>query len=136
MSGFHYRNKGTDFVVTLPSALFFSRHETWKIGILDFYINIPTKIALPKQILTNPIHVCCDVVEPSVFNDTQINLLLSVRLKDCIKAVFEPGHVRYVPLAQERITNLHLYLKDSSATSLSLQDAVTYCTLHITKNST
>ena len=135
MSGFHYNNKGTDFVVTLPSSFFFSRQETWKIGLLDFYIMLQKGVVISKTILNNPIHVCCDVVEPSVFNERQVNLLSMLRLKDCNKNIFEPSHVRYVALAQERLTNLHVYLTDCTGAAVSLPGSVSYCTLHIVNQS-
>ena len=134
-SGFHYNNKGSDFVATLPSSLFFSRHEEWEIGLLDFYIIIPKNVISSKERMIQPIHVCCNVVEPSAFNEKQVNVLTSVRLKDCTKAVYEPSVVRYVPLAQECLTNLHIYLKDSTGAAVSFEDAVTYCTLHISRKS-
>ena len=130
-SGFHSNNKGTDFVVTLPTAYFFNRDECWEIGLLDIYMEIPTTTILSNSILNSMIHFCCDVVESSVFNEKQVNLLTTVRIKDCYNAVFEPGHVRYVPLAQDRLANLHLYLKDSRGNSVSVQSLVTHCTLHI-----
>ena len=128
-SGFHASNKGTNFVVTLPTSYFFSRDETWEIGLLDIYMVSPTTPS--KKILNSMSHICCDVVEPSVYNEKQVNILTTVRIKNCFKHVFEPGHVRYVPLMQDRLTNLHLYINDSNGNSVTVDDLETHCTLHI-----
>lgn len=203
-SGFHTNNKGTDFVVTLPTSYFFSRNESWQIGLIDIYMETepplihrrsatdsteqdetsreeePTEVvntspnsppstgitsddgenntsmadistrtpgnAVNSMESTDTINLsysdlntklnsilllCCDVVEPSVLNGTQLNILSSVRLKDCQEGVFQPGHVRYIPLTQERLCNVHLYLKDSAGNSVTVPNLVTHCTLHI-----
>ena len=132
-SGYHSSNTGDDFVVTLPSAYYFSRNEMWEIGLVDLYLSLPWRVQLSKKDSNRVLHVYCDSVEQSVYNGSERKLLTVTRFKDCYKTFFSPHHIRYVALSQERLTTIRLYLKYSDGESISLQELTSSCTLHIRK---
>ena len=131
-SGYHSGNTGLDFVVTLPSSYFFSRNEAWEIGLVDLYLVVPGTVKISKHPdAAKLLHVYCDSVEPSVYNGGERKLLTTTRLKDCTKNIYYPSHVRYVPLSQERLSTIHVYLKHHDGESISVQGLTSSCTLHI-----
>lgn len=131
-SGYHSSNTGFDFVVTLPSSYFFSRNESWEIGLVDLYLEVPGSVKISKHPdASKLLHVYCDSVEPSVYNGGERKLLTTTRIKDCTKNIYYPSHIRYVSLSQERLSTLHMYLRFNTDESLSVQGLTSSCTLHI-----
>ena len=130
-SGYHSSNTGTDFIITLPSSYYFSRTETWEIGLVDLYIENPDNTSISKINMLKLLDVYCDSVEPSVYNGSERKLLTVTRLKDCMRSIFTPSHIRYVELSQERLSNFHLYLKYHDGEYLTLPGLTSSCTLHI-----
>lgn len=133
-SGYHASNTGADFVVTLPSSYYFSRNETWEIGMVDLYLEVPKNTQIAKPAMNKLVHVYCDSVEPSVFNGGERKLLTVTRLKDCVKSINQPSHIRYVALSQERLSTMHVYLKYHDGEDLSLYGLTASCTLHIRRS--
>ena len=129
--GFHTNNSGTDFVVTLPSSYYFSRTESWEIGLVDLYIQTARNTVLTKANATRVLDVYCDSVEPSVYNQRERKILTTTRLKDCTKSIYSPTNIRYVALSQERLSMIHVYLKYHNDVELSLPGLTANCTLHI-----
>ena len=134
ISGYHSSNTGVDFVVTLPASYYFSRTEAWEIGLVDLYLEVPKGTPISKQEANKLVHVLCDSVEPSVYNGSERKLLTVTRLRDCTKSIVYPNHIRYVPLTQERLSSIHLYLNYHDGEALSVPSLTSWCTLHVRRN--
>ena len=132
-SGYHPGNTGSDFIVTLPASYYFSRNEEWEIGLVDLYVELPWGVRVKKPEITKLLHVYCDSVEPSIYNGGERKLLTVTRMKDCIQNIYQPVHVRYIPLSQERLSTMHLYLRYCDGEFVSLEGLTSSCTLHIKK---
>ena len=135
-SGYHSGNTSTDFTVTLPSSYYFSRTDTWEVGLVDLYIEATRANPVPKPDLSKLVHLYCDSAEPSVFNGSERKILTATRLKDCIKSIFQPSHVRYVALSQERLSTMRMYLRFHDGEPVSVGDSTLSCTLHIKRRNT
>ena len=131
VGGYHSSNTGEDFVVTLPASYYFSRNELWEIGLVDLHFEIPANTLLTRNKSCKMLHVYCDSVEPSVYNGGERKLLTSTRLKDCIKTIYYPSHIRYASLSQERLSSLRVYLKYHDGQPVSVEGLTSTCTLHI-----
>ena len=131
VGGYHATNTGEDFVVTLPASYYFSRNEMWEIGLIDLYLQYPNTTVLNTLKSKKIIHVYSDCVDSSVYNGGERKLLTSTRLKDCIKSIYYPTHIRYSPLSQEWLSTIRVYLRYNNGEALSLEGLTSTCTLHI-----
>ena len=131
LGGYHVSNTGDDFTVSLPASYYFSRTETWCLGLVDLLLVVPPAANLAPATSEKIVHVCCDAVEPSVYNGGERKLLTATRIKDCVKTANSPVNIRYVPLSQERLSTLRVYLRYDDGTPLSVVGLTSYCTLHV-----
>ena len=130
-------NTWDDFMVNLPRSYYFPRSEMWEVGMVAVYLRLNTKTQhtqLQDNIRSRSLlPVCCNIIESTVLNNEEQNVIGTLRLIDICENIYNPGHVMYVPLVTERLSSVHVYIILDSGRMPSLHHATTTVVLHIKK---
>lgn len=128
-------NNSLSFTVQLPKRLHLQ--GPWAMALSELYLP-PVQLEGFNWTSTLPILICSPQCTPSVVRGSHAPLLRRLILNDQdqregIGLHFNPLY--YIPIIQEDLDNIAVYLKTSTGQKLSFADKTLYCTLHLKRDS-
>ena len=125
------KNNSLSFTVQLPKRLHLG--AGWTVALSELYLP-PVQVEGFSWTDTVPLLVCTPQCASSVVKGSHVPLLRRVVLNDQeqregVRLHFNPLY--YIPLIQDDLDNISIYLKSTSEQKLSFGDKTLYCTLHL-----
>ena len=122
-------NTATDFQVTLPKDL---NLITYNVALCDIFFQDVSRID-HKHL---PLHVCCDIVQPSWHLGRWQNVIRSLSASDLTSGHIKFERLHYINCKNVKATSLHVYILDSERHKIAqVRDTrlITSVTLHFVK---
>lgn len=124
-------NEPWDFIVKLPSTLNLD-NAAWVCGLCEIEF-------APLSKTSKTLYVMMDVCQESIVNNQTLPLLRSLYIGS-YKIINRPlsctyNQIFYMPVKQQRVDRIHMYIKGPDDKSPSFGDKPLRCTLHFKRES-